>query len=147
LVYTGAKLVNLRVLRDLARHGRGEIVIYAGTVATIVSVDLLLGVLVGLGLAGIKLLHSLSGLSITTEPDRGTGAVVMSLRGAATFLRLPVLSSALETLPPRSKVVLRSHELHWLDQACIKHLEAWKRRHLSRGGQVQAAGRLQWPEV
>jgi MFS superfamily sulfate permease-like transporter len=144
LVYTGVKLLNVKMMRELVRHGKGEVFIYAATVGIIVGVDLLLGVLAGLALAGMRLLHSLSHLSITTEPAHERGEVVVSLRGAATFLRLPTLSTTLETLPPTSRIVLQSHELHLVDHACMQHLEMWRRRHIGRGGQVLIEGGFRW---
>jgi MFS superfamily sulfate permease-like transporter len=144
LVFTGVKLLNVKMMRELVRHGKGEVFIYAATVAIIVGVDLLLGVLAGLALAGIRLLHSLSHLSITTERAHEQGDVVVNLRGAATFLRLPTLSTTLETLPPTSRIVLQSHELHLVDHACMQHLEMWRRRHIGRGGQVLIEGGFRW---
>ena len=50
LVYTGCKLMNFRKnFSDLIKFGKGEVVVYVITVATIVSVDLLSGVLTGSG--------------------------------------------------------------------------------------------------
>lgn len=135
LVFTGVKLVNVKAIREIRSVGKVELGIYAITVGTIVAVDLLTGVLAGLALSGIRLLQSLSRLSIDTD-HRSDEEVVVKLQGAATFLRLPTLSSTLESLPPKSRVVLQSKELHLMDHACVQHLETWRRRHIGTGGQV-----------
>ena len=47
LVYTGFKLVNLNVVRELRKFGISEVLIYFATVLTIVAADLLTGVILG----------------------------------------------------------------------------------------------------
>lgn len=146
LVYTGLKLVNVKLILKHAHTSKGELVIFAVTLGVVVSVDLLLGVLTGLALAGIRLLKSLSHLSVSTESQKESEEFVIHLRGAATFLRLPKLSTALEKVPPKSKVKLESHNLYLMDEACSKHLEAWRRRHLNQGGQVEVDGKTLFSE-
>jgi MFS superfamily sulfate permease-like transporter len=55
LVFTGYKLARQDV-RSLARGGRSEVAIFFATTAGVVVLDLLTGVLIGLGLALIKLI-------------------------------------------------------------------------------------------
>ncbi|MGH9550306.1 MAG: SulP family inorganic anion transporter, partial [Terriglobales bacterium] len=47
LVYAGFELADLRATRDLARYGRGEVLIYWVTALSIVCIDLLSGVTIG----------------------------------------------------------------------------------------------------
>src|SRR5262249_20063318 len=86
LVYTGPKLARPRAVRELAAFGRGEVVIFLATVATIVGFDLLTGVLVGVGLSAAKLLYQFSHLKVRLEQDGQRGRAVLRLEGAATFL-------------------------------------------------------------
>ena len=62
LVYTGYKLMNFGILPELKKHGRGEVVIFFVTMGTIVFVNLLTGVVLGLVLALAKLLHTTQNL-------------------------------------------------------------------------------------
>jgi MFS superfamily sulfate permease-like transporter len=136
LVFTGVKLVNVRQIRSLVRHGRSELVIYLTTVTVVVTVDLLYGVLLGLAMSSLKLLRQLSHLSISVEPNPTVdGDYDVRLRGAATFLRLPKLATALERVPNGASVRIDAR-LQLLDAACREHLHAWQARHVSNGGRV-----------
>jgi MFS superfamily sulfate permease-like transporter len=66
LVYTGYNLVNPQAVRTLWKYGRGEVVIYAASVVTIVATDLLTGVLVGVGLSAAKL-HEAAGGALVID--------------------------------------------------------------------------------
>src|SRR5581483_1147111 len=88
LVYTGAKLANPRAILGLIPYGKSEALIYLITVVVIVAADLLTGVLTGIGLSALKLLHTCSRLSVhfNHTPDNNRADLVLG--GAATFLRL-----------------------------------------------------------
>src|SRR5262245_16619224 len=98
LVYTGFKLVSVKAVRTLWGYGRSEVAIYAATVAVIVGKDLLTGVLVGIALSVIKLLYTFSHLAVRVETTPEERRTVLYLEGAATFIRLPKLAAALETV-------------------------------------------------
>jgi MFS superfamily sulfate permease-like transporter len=137
LVFTGFKLLDLGAVVRLRRHGWSEVAIYAVTLTTIFSADLLLGVGVGLALAGIKLLLQLSQLSASLSHDERERRIVVDLGGAATFLQLPKLASLLESVPEGARVVVRARDLRLMDLACSEHLAAWRRRFESRGGRIE----------
>lgn len=136
LVFTGYKLINVQAIRELRSFGKGEVMIYAATFATIVATDLLTGVAVGMGLSIAKLVHTFSHLSIriTTE---GTGArIIVQLRGAATFVRLPKLAAALEQLPPNAELHIQVDELTFIDHACLDYMMNWEKQHEASGGSL-----------
>lgn len=135
LVYTGYKLVDIKSIRGLAEYGWGEVVIYLATVATIVSVDLLTGVIVGISLSAAKLLFSVSRLTIdTTQED--ADHVTVHLHGTATFLQLPILAEKLENVPRRRKVSIVDQNLLFIDHACLDLIMSWSNQYTSSGGDV-----------
>jgi len=136
LVYTGYKLVNPKSIRELRKYGLGEVAIYAATVGTIVCTDLLTGVLVGIGLAAAKLLYTFSHLAVKVEPDANTNKVVLTLQGAATFIRLPRLASKLEQVPVRAELHVDFRRLDYIDHACLDLLMNWAKQHESTGGKL-----------
>jgi MFS superfamily sulfate permease-like transporter len=136
LVYTGFKLVNPKAVKSLLPHGRGEVAVYAATLVAVVATDLLTGILVGLGLALAKLLYAVTHLSVRLEPVGPDGAFELRLEGAATFLRLPKLAAALEAVPTRADVRVRSEELTLIDHACLDLVAGWRRQHEAAGGRV-----------
>lgn len=140
LVFTGVKLVNIPAVKKLWSLDRLEVGILVATAGSIVVVDLLTGVATGLLLSGLRLLLSLSHLGVASKREREDDEFVVSLHGAATFLRLPKLAHALDAVPAKSAVVLEAKALKMADQACRDHVTAWRRRHEARGGRVRIEG-------
>lgn len=136
LVYTGYKLVNPASIRELLKYGRGEVAIYAATVATIVSADLLTGVIVGIALAAGKLLYKFSHLEARLSIEQESRMAVLSLKGAATFVRLPQLATELEDVPRGFELHVRFDQLDYIDHACLDLLTNWEKQHASTGGKL-----------
>ncbi|MEX0700867.1 MAG: SulP family inorganic anion transporter [Planctomycetales bacterium] len=136
LIYTGVKLVDLKSVRVLRQYGRGEVLIYFATMATIVAVDLLAGVLVGIALSGLKLLHTFSRLKVRLATKPGERRTVLTLSGAATFVRLPKLAVALEKVPANSELHIDFEHLDYIDHACLDLLMTWARSHEATGGSL-----------
>jgi len=134
LVYIGAKLVDWRAIVALRRYGRGEVAICLVTIVGIVAVDLLSGVIAGLVFAAVRLLYRMSKLEVRVE-NRGDH-YQMWLRGAATFVGIPKLAAALETMPRGSEVHLNIAELAHTDHAALEILASWEKRHAATGGMV-----------
>jgi MFS superfamily sulfate permease-like transporter len=134
LVYTGYKLVNPAKLRKLAKFGAGEVVIYLATLLGIVTIDLLTGVLIGFALALLKLLYTVSHLKV--DVIEGHGRVDIHLEGAATFIGLPKLAKALETLPPGPERHIHFHNLNYIDHACLDLIIAFKSQQEKLGSKV-----------
>jgi MFS superfamily sulfate permease-like transporter len=136
LVFTGYKLVNLKVVRELRQYGRGEVLIYVVTLVMIVATDLLTGVLTGIGLSALKLLYGFSHLDVRLTPEPHRGATVMFLDGAATFIRLPKLAAALDLVPPSTELHVHFEHLRYVDHACLDLLVNWEKQHEATGGQL-----------
>jgi MFS superfamily sulfate permease-like transporter len=136
LVYTGFKLVNLQHMRTLARYGRIPLLVYAGTVITIVSTDLLTGVLVGIGLSLVKLIYKMTHLRIDVDKDQSGRRMDVGLDGAATFLSMPRLASLLDGVPPGTEVHIRVDKLTYIDHACIEMLNGWRCRGETVGSKL-----------
>jgi MFS superfamily sulfate permease-like transporter len=134
LVYTGYKLINFRAIRELKQYGWGEVVIYFATLGTIVCADLLTGVLTGIGLSAVKLLHRFSHLDVRLDVDQEQQAAVLRLEGAATFIRLPLLASQLERMPHNVELHVDFEHLNHIDHACLDLLMNWAKQHEATGG-------------
>jgi MFS superfamily sulfate permease-like transporter len=136
LVYTGCKLVNPKAVRTLWDYGKSEVAIYAATVIAIVVTNLLTGIMVGVGLALVKLLYAFSHLGIRVEKDNERNRTVLFLEGAATFIRLPKLAAALETVPPSTELHVHFEHLSHIDHACLDLLVNWEKQHEATGGSL-----------
>jgi MFS superfamily sulfate permease-like transporter len=138
LVYTGYKLVNWNEARQLAAFGRGEVAIWAITLGMVVVQNLLVGVLVGFGLAVAKLLIKFTRLRIRLQQGLDPCEYLLRLEGPATFLRIPKLAKRLEDIPDGTIVTFETSRLSYLDQACLELLRNWAAQHESRAGSVIA---------
>jgi MFS superfamily sulfate permease-like transporter len=136
LVYTGFKLVDFKAFRQLAEYGRSEVAIYSATVAMIVITDLLTGVLIGIALAAMKLLYTFSHLEAQLTANEREHSAVLSLCGAATFIRLPVIASQLESVPRGTELHVDFEHLDYIDHACLELFMNWAAQHEKTGGQM-----------
>ena len=136
LVYTGYKLINFKAIRDLRKCGWGEVGIYFATLGTIVCTDLLTGVLTGIALAAVKLLHTFSRLSTDLKTDPANEKSTLRLQGAATFIRLPFLASALDEVPEGYELHIDFEHLSYIDHACLDLLMNWEKQHTKKGGSL-----------
>jgi MFS superfamily sulfate permease-like transporter len=134
LVYTGFKLVSPKAVRELKPYGKTEVGIYFATVIGIVTTNLLVGVLIGLGLALVKLFYTFSHLEVRLHTEPANDVTTVTLSGAATFVRLPKLAAALESIPAGAKVDLDVSGLSYIDHACLDLIANWRKQHTARDG-------------
>jgi MFS superfamily sulfate permease-like transporter len=134
LVFTGLKLVSPHAVRELKPYGRFEVFIYFATMIGIVATNLLAGVLLGLGLALLKLFYTFSHLEVRLHTEPASNETTVTLIGAATFIRLPKLAAALESLPAGTTVNLNTDKVTYIDHACLDLLAQWRKQHIAREG-------------
>jgi MFS superfamily sulfate permease-like transporter len=136
LVYTGYKLINPKVVRELREYGKSEVAIYLITVIAIVVEDLLTGVIVGFALSILKLLVTFSHLNVRIEDEPRRNRTALYLEGAATFLRLPRLAAKLEAVPVGRELHVHFEKLDYIDHACLNLLINWEKQHAATGGSL-----------
>jgi len=134
LVFTGYKLVDRKNVQRLRSYGRWPVVVYAATVVGIVCTDLLTGVLTGIFLSAARLVYKVTHLRVVTLTEGDS--IRVSLVGIATFVRLPKLAHALESLSPRAEVHLDVERLAYIDDSCLDLIRTWKEQFESQGGVV-----------
>ena len=144
LVFVGYRLVRQRPYRELLRYGWSELLVYFVTVALILSFSLLTGILVGIGLAMIKLLISrgkgFHEFEVKVEHDHEHEQVHVHLLGAASFIHLARLSGVLEALSPKYEVHLHIEKLEYIDHACLDVISKWERQRIRAHNPV----RVEW---
>jgi MFS superfamily sulfate permease-like transporter len=136
LVYTGYKLINPANIRNLMLFGKWEVVIYFATITAIVTTTLLKGILIGFGLAAIKLLITQSNLKVTIPTVSNERRVEILLEGSANFISLPKLATTLENLQPGRDVQVMLNKLYYIDHTCLEFLMNWEKRYRAEGGTV-----------
>lgn len=129
LVHSGWKLFAPEEFWKMWRQDRGELVVMSLTTVAIVATALLEGVLVGLAAGIVLAALRMSQTSVRTSVEGDTAKLVMA--GNVTFLRLPKLIDALETVAaagmPRIRLDLTA-VAHW-DHACRSQVDEFVAQH------------------
>lgn len=136
LVLTGLRLVQVRSIRRVWTESAAEGAICIMVAASVVVVGLPTGVLFGVALSLIKLVHAFSHLGIHSTHNFAQGRTTMILEGSATFLRLPKLASALDAIPPGADVQVDVKRMSYIDHACMTLLTSWREQHRAAGGNL-----------
>lgn len=136
LVYTGYKLAYPKVAKELLTYGKAELAIYIITIVTIVSFNLLAGVVTGLALSIAKLLYVFSHVSIKAEHQPNSKQTTLHLKGSATQLGIPKLVSVLDHLEAGRDIHVQFDDLEYIDHACIELLNGWQKQYQMTGGNV-----------
>jgi carbonic anhydrase len=134
LVVIGARLVSTAHIRTTARHR--ELVIYTVTALGVVALNLLEGVLLGLGVALLLALRRAVVAPVHVHPPASAGGPWrVVVEGTLTFLSLPRLSRRLAEPPPGGPVRLELL-VDYLDHAAYEMLEDWVRLRRRDGASV-----------
>lgn len=141
LVHIGFKLVNWKQIKALWSISRAETGIYFATMITIVCSDLLIGVVFGIVLSGIKLLYRFTYLELDLEKEGDVSH--LQLLGSATFLRLPSLAKALDNVERGSELHIHMDGLAYIDHACFDLITDWSKQHEKSGGKLC----IDWDEL
>ncbi len=131
LVYIGVRLVDIGHIRDVLRHG--DLAVYLVTLLGVLVLDLLSGVLIGIGVAALLTLRRLLWAGIRAERDGEAWRVVVE--GALAALSIPRLAAVLAAIPRGSTVTLELL-VDYLDHAAFETLSAWQHAHEQAGGTV-----------
>ncbi len=134
LVYTGWKLMNPKVARELVSHSRVELAIYLVTLIGIFCFGLLNGVIAGFILAIINVVYRLNRCEIETRKE--DEALVVDIHASATFFTLPKIAAALEGIKKDQEVHVLVHNLAYIDHAVLELLMGWELEYEKDGGNV-----------
>jgi carbonic anhydrase/SulP family sulfate permease len=123
LIVTGFKLASVSLFRQMWSGGMNQFLPFIATVAGIVFVDLLSGLMIGMG---VGLAFVLKGAiqtpySLVTDDDAGVTRYRVRLSNQVTFLNQAKLSKTLDKLNYGSRVILDATMTHHLDP-CIETL-------------------------
>ncbi len=127
LVYTGYKLVDVQAAKHILKLSKGEFAIYIITLVAILFTNLFEGILVGFFCALIKSAYKVLKVDIDTEENAQTNTITAKIHGNITFIQLPTLIEALESLPKDKNITLCAERLHYIDHACIDFIKEWEK--------------------
>lgn len=133
LIVIGIQLVKWAHIETAQRTG--DIAVYLLTVVGVVFLNLLEGVLLGLGLAIALTVWRVVRVRIHAESAGDDDQWRVTIDGSCTFLSLPRLTHALASVPAGTHVTLEA-SLDFIDHAAHETIEEWRRQHQAAGGTV-----------
>ncbi len=135
LIVIGVQLVKVTHIQTARRTG--DLWVYLVTVLGVVFLNLLSGVLLGLALSILLTVWRVAHARVTAEAAEDDRWRV-TVEGACTFLSLPRLHQALESIPPGSRVTMQM-SVTFIDHAAREFVDGWRRQHEAGGGEVTIA--------
>jgi len=136
LIVIGIQLLKPAHIETASKHG--DLAVYVVTAVSVVFLDLLHGVLIGLALAialtGWRVIRA----RVEAGPAEGAWHVVIE-GPACTFMALPRLTRVLASVPDGATVLV-DISVKYLDHAAQQTISDWERRHCATGGRVRIRG-------
>jgi MFS superfamily sulfate permease-like transporter len=133
LMVIGIQLLDITHIETARKHG--DLAVYVVTAVSVVFLNLLHGVLIGLALAivftGWRVIRA--GVEARQEGDHWQ---VLIEGAACTFLALPRLTRVLSSIPPGASVKV-TVSVSYLDHAAHQAITDWQGQHVATGGKVQ----------
>lgn len=134
LVVIGARLIKVADIRTSLRTG--DLPIYAVTLACVVFLNLLEGVMIGLALAAVSVLWRVLRAPIRAhQPAAPSVPWRVTIAGSCSFFALPRLNGTLQAVPSGADVVVELNA-DYVDHAFREALLAWQQQHQATGGKV-----------
>jgi MFS superfamily sulfate permease-like transporter len=136
LIVIGIQLLKPAHIETATKHG--DLAVYVVTAVSVIFLNLLHGVMIGLALAIAMTGWRVIRAWVEAKPVGDQWHVVV--HGAAcTFLTLPRLTRVLASVPSGA-VVTVDVSVHYIDHAAHQAISDWQRQHEATGGTVRLRG-------
>jgi carbonic anhydrase len=136
LIVIGVQLLKPAHIETAMKHG--DLAIYVVTAVSVIFLNLLHGVMIGLALAIALTGRRVIRPRVSAKPVGEEWRVVIE-GPACTFLALPRLTRVLASVPSGA-VVTVDISVHYLDHAAHQAIGDWQRQHEPTGGTVRLRG-------
>ncbi|MCQ6271880.1 bifunctional SulP family inorganic anion transporter/carbonic anhydrase [Pseudarthrobacter sp. R1] len=134
LIVIGVRLIKIAEIRTAARTG--DLVVYALTLLSVVFLNLLEGVFIGLAVACAFVLWRVLRVSTHAHPaPPEQGGWRVTIAGSCSFFALPRLNRVLHTVPEGAETLVELNA-DYVDHAFREAVLAWQKQHTAAGGAV-----------
>jgi carbonic anhydrase len=130
LIVTGFKLASPKLVKQLWSEGPYQFIPFAVTVVAIVLTDLLVGILIGLGVAVSFILNSNLRVPIRRYVERHLSEEIIhiQLTEQVSFLKRAALAQALEDVPAGSHVLIDAEATDFIDPDILDLLHDYQEK-------------------
>jgi carbonic anhydrase len=135
LIVIGIQLLKPAHIETAMKHR--DLAVYVVTAVSVIFLNLLHGVIIGLALAVALTGWRVIRARIEVQPVGADWHV--AVEGACTFLALPRLTRVLASIPAGSNVDV-TISVNYLDHAAHQAITDWQRQHQATGGTVRIRG-------
>jgi MFS superfamily sulfate permease-like transporter len=117
LIVTGFKLASPKLFREMWKEGRPQFLPFVITIAAIVFTDLLTGVIIGLGISILFILHSnlRRPLRRIVEKHAGGDVLRIELANQVSFLNKAALERTIHEVPRGGRVIIDARKTDYID--------------------------------
>jgi carbonic anhydrase/SulP family sulfate permease len=128
LLFTGYKLAQPALFRDMWAQGRYQFAPFLITLAAIVRTDLLIGILIGLGVSLAFILHSNLRRPIRRLVEKHAGGEVIHIQLAnqVSFLNRASLEKALRDTPAGTHLLIDARQSDYIDPDILALIREYK---------------------
>lgn len=135
LLLTGYKLASVKIFKEMYKKGTHQFLPFFITVVAIFFTDLLIGILVGLGVAFFFILRNnrRSGFRHAIEKYPAGEVTRIKLAPHVTFLNKEPLVTALNELEDGSEAVLDATDTDYIDFDVLEYIREFKAESLTSG--------------
>jgi len=124
LVMTGYKLAKPTLFREFHRKGWDQFVPFVATIIAILLTDLLIGILIGAGVALFYLVRSNFRSAVMIVHDQNK--YLIRLRKDVSFLNKPIVKEKLESMPHGSVVLIDLRRADFIDKDVVDVIHEFK---------------------
>ncbi|HYH56820.1 MAG TPA: carbonic anhydrase, partial [Anseongella sp.] len=119
--------------------GKAQFVPFIVTIGTILVTDLLVGIMTGIAVSVYFVLKNNYKLSHSLKQEEHQESKVLSIHLSehVSFLNKPVLMSALEQVPPRSRVIIDGSRSRFIDHDALEIIHNFKNKASERSIQLE----------
>jgi len=128
LLFTGMRLCDLRVFRQMWKSGRYQFLPFMATIIPIILSDLLVGILIGLAISITFILNSNLRRPLRRVLERHLGGDVLhiELANQVSFLNRAVLENTLREVPRDTHVLLDARGTDYIDADVLSLIEEFR---------------------
>ncbi|VEG92407.1 bifunctional SulP family inorganic anion transporter/carbonic anhydrase [Legionella spiritensis] len=128
LIYTGYKLTKPSIYSNIYRQGSDRFIPFIATVISIVIFNLLAGILIGLSISLFYILKSNSKARLDIVKEFYPKGVIsrLILPQQISFLNKASLVAELDSIPPKSQLIIDATQSNYIDKEIIELIQEYK---------------------